>query len=361
MPNSHLSIGSQWLAYATRLLLSACLLMAFNPSAGAVETAKDRCEHAANVDAAIEACSSIIQTDSDHHRLAMAYFNRAGWHLKKDEVDRAAADLSQAIHFEPDFAAALTKRGLVEERLNDLRGARSDFAAALKLPETNSLSVWAHAMARERLAATEAAAKAAGTLNAPPSPPSSSAATSDFWRKPLAQALQECNAKPSVPIKLPGAKAAIELNRCYRGREHLSCMVAALLAEANSIKQDYADIITADYPNLKTLESICQLSPERLVEHAKALQAFRDRWALLRKEYAARLDCTNTVEDSLRNLSLADMSYGADLVKSMVESLRNELTQVSLAQKDVLNLDDKMNAAQKAIENIQQIRGGVCR
>jgi hypothetical protein len=138
-------------------------------------------------------------------------------------------------------------------------------------------------------------------------------------------------------------------------------MVAALLAEANSIKQDYADIIAADYPNLKTLESICQLSPERLVEHAKALQAFRDRWALLRKEYAARLDCTNTVEDSLRNLSLADMSYGADLVKSMVESLRNELTQVSLAQKDVLNLDDKMNAAQKAIENIQQIRGGVCR
>ena len=66
-------------------------------------------------------------------------------------------------------------------------------------------------------------------------------------------------------------------------------------------------------------------------------------------------------KDSLRNLSLADMSYGADLVKSMVKSLRNELTQVSLAQKDVLNLDDKMNAAQKAIENIQQIRGGVCR
>ena len=361
MPNVQLSIGSQWLACTSRLLLSAGLLMAFNLTAGAVETAKDRCEHATNVDAAIEACSSLIQTDTDHHRLAMAYFNRAGWHLKKDEVDRAAADLSQAIRFEPDFAAALTKRGLVEERLNDLRGARTDFAAALKLPETNSLSVWAHAMARERLAATEAAAKAAGVTNAPPPPPSTTAAT-DFWHRPLAQALQECNAKPSVPIKLPGAKgAAIELNRCYRGREHLSCMVAALLAEANSIKQDYAEIVAADYPDLKTLDSICQLSPEKLVEHNKALQMFRDRWALLRKEYAARLDCTNTVEDALRNLSLADMSYGADLVKSMVESLRNELTQVAMAQKDVLNLDDKMNAAQKAIENIQQIRGGVCR
>ena len=122
-------------------------------------------------------------------------------------------------------------------------------------------------------------------------------------------------------------------------------MVAALLAEANSIKQDYADIVSADYPNLKTLDSICQITPDRLVEHAKALQTFRERWALLRKEYAARLECTNSVEDLLRNMSLADMSYGADLVKSMVESFRNELTQVSLAQKDVLNLDDQMNAA----------------
>ncbi len=361
MPKSCLLMGSERLARIACLQVSAVLLLALSLSAHAVESAKDRCERATNVEAAIEACSSIIQTDSDRHRLAMAYFNRAGWLLKKDEVERAAADLSQAIRFEPDFAAALTKRGLVEERLNDLRSARADFAAALKLPETSSLSVWAHAMARERLAATEAAAKATAAANPTPATPSPGAAASDFWRRPLAQALQECNAKPSVPIKLPGAKGAIELNRCYRGRDHLSCMVGALLTEANSIKQDYADIISADYPNLKTLDSICQLSPERLAEHSKALQTFRERWTLLRKEYAARLECTNSVEDSLRNLSLADMSYGADLVKSMVESLRNELTQVSLAQKDVLTLDDKMNAAQKAIEDIVEIRGGVCR
>ncbi|HST12487.1 MAG TPA: hypothetical protein VLL05_19080 [Terriglobales bacterium] len=60
-------------------------------------------------------------------------------------------------------------------------------------------------------------------------------------------------------------------------------------------------------------------------------------------------------------MRLAGMSYGADLVKSMVDSFRNELSQVSLAEKDVLNLDDQMAAAQKAIENISQIRSGVCR
>ncbi len=365
MSKPYVLTGTQWLAQILRLQVAASILLALNLSANALENAAERCERASSIDAAIEACSSIIQTDSDHHRVAMAYFNRAGWHLKKDEISRAASDLSEAIGLEPDFAAALTKRGLLEERLNDLNSARADFAAVLKLPTTNNLSVWAHAMARERLAATEAAAKAAAKAAAPSNPVPAAqtrgAAASEFWRRPLAQALQECNAKPSVVIKLPGAKGDIEINRCYRGREHLSCIIAALLAEANSIKQDYAEIVSADYPNLKTLDSICQITPDRLAEHSKALQTFRERWALLRKEYGARLECTNSVEDSLRNMSLADMSYGADLVKSMVESFRKELSQVSLAEKDVLNLDDQMTAAQKAIENIIQIRSGVCR
>src|SRR5271169_4530466 len=325
MSKSFVSMESQWLARILRLQVSAGLLLALNLSANAVETARDRCERATNAEAAIEACSSAIQTDKDHHRLAMSYFNRAGWYLKKDDVNRAASDLSEAIGLEPDFAAALTKRGLLEERRNDLRSARADFAAVLKLPTTNSLGAWAHAMARERLAATEAAAaKSAAASN--PAPKASDRATSEFWRRPLAQVLQECNAKPP-----------------------------------KSIKQDYADIVSVDYPNLKTLDSICQITPDRLTEHSKALQTFRERWVLLRKEYAARLECTNSVEDSLRNMNLADMSYGADLVKSMVESFRAELTQVSMAQKDVLNLDDQMNAAEKAIENIIQIRSGVCR
>jgi tetratricopeptide (TPR) repeat protein len=329
-------------------------------STSAAETPWQRCERATNVDAAIEACSSVIQTDNDRHRLAMAYFGRAGWYLKKDDVDRAASDFSEAIGLEPDFAAALTKRGLIEERRNDLASARADFAAVLKLPTTNGLSAWAHAMARERLAATEAAAaKSAAISN--PARKDSDRATSEFWRRSLTQALQACSAKPSSSIKLPGAKGAIELNQCYRGREHLSCVVAALLAEANSIKQDYADIVSADYPNLKTLESICRVKLDLLAGHSKALQSFRERFALLRKEYAARLECTNSIEDSLRKMSLADMSYRADLVKSMVESLGDELTRVSMPLKDILNIGDQMNAAEKAIEDIIQIRAAVCR
>ena len=361
MSTSCLSRRRQWLVRVACLPVSAGLLLALNLTANAGDGPKERCEHSTNFDAAIEACSFIIKTDNDRHRLAIAYFNRAGWHLKKDAVDLAASDLSEAISFEPNFAAALTERGLVEERLNNLRGARADYAAVLKLPQTNSSSVWAHTKARERLAAMEAAARTVANLNPAAAAQNPAVPASDFWTRPLAQALQECNAKPAATIKLPGVKGAIELNRCYRGREHRSCMVNALLVEANSIKKEYAEIVSTDYPNLKALDFICQLSPDRLAEHQKAIQTFQNRWALLRKEYAAQLECNNSVEDSLRNLSLADMSYGADVVKSIVESLRNELTELSLAQKDVLNLDDRMNAAQKAIESTIGIRDAVCR
>src|SRR5690242_9439438 len=233
----HVLLQSRWFAWVPL----AGPLLVLGVSAAAADTLWERCERAANVDAGIEACSSVIQTDKDRHRVATAYYIRAGWYLKKDDVNRTASDLSEAIGLEPNFAAALTKRGLVEERLNDLRSARADFASVLKLPTTDNLSAWAHAMARERLAATEAAAAKAAAVSNPPKASdhaSSDLATSEFWRRPLAQTLQECNLKPPVTVKLPGTKGSIELNRCYRGREHLSCTIAALFKEANSIKQD---------------------------------------------------------------------------------------------------------------------------
>ena len=260
MSTSYLTTRCQWLVLVACLPVSAGLLLALNLSASAVDGPKEPCERSTNFDVAIEACSFIIKTDNDRHRLAIAYFNRAGWHLKKDAVDLAASDLNEAISFEPNFAAALTERGLVEERLNNIRGVRADYAAVLKLPQSNSTSVWAHTKARERLAATEATAQTVANMKPTAAVQTPAVRASGFWTRPLAQAIQECDAAPAVTVKLPGVKGAIELNRCYRRREHHFCMVNALLAEANSIKQEYAEIVSADYPHLKALDFICQLS-----------------------------------------------------------------------------------------------------
>jgi hypothetical protein len=68
--------GSQWLARLASLMVAAELL---HLSANAIESTNDGGAPAASIGTAIEACSSIIQTEKDRHRLAAAYFNRAGW------------------------------------------------------------------------------------------------------------------------------------------------------------------------------------------------------------------------------------------------------------------------------------------
>jgi hypothetical protein len=110
LPKSHLSDRSRWLVGVAGLKIAAALLASLNLSANAIESVTARCEHATSVEAAIEACSSIINTDTDRHRLAIAHFNRAGWHLKKDKVDLAASDLNEAIRFELDFAGPSRRR-----------------------------------------------------------------------------------------------------------------------------------------------------------------------------------------------------------------------------------------------------------
>ena len=71
--------GSQWLAKLASLMVAAELLLALHLSANAIESTNDGGDPAASIGTAIEACSSIIQTEKDRHRLAAAYFNRAGW------------------------------------------------------------------------------------------------------------------------------------------------------------------------------------------------------------------------------------------------------------------------------------------
>ena len=347
------------------VLASLGILVALSASAGAIELPHSLCASGQNLDASIEACTTIIDSDHDRRNLSLAHYNRALWYLKKEDYDHTLSDLSDSIRYDPAFPAALARRGLVYEHFNDVQNAQTDFAACLKTPERGPLDRWAHTTARERLASIGGTANATGstesTAAVTPATATPPAASDDSGKKSLAKALEECNSKPAVAISLRGAKGDIQLDHCYRGREHLTCTVAALLNEANSIKQDYAEVIGADYPNVKTLDAICKMTAERLSDHSKAILAFQERWKVLRKEYTARVECTNAVEDSLRNLSLADMSHAADIVKAMIESVRADLAAVSNAQKEVLTIADKAEAAQRSITTIQQVRSAVCR
>ena len=324
-------------------------LLVFPFSAAAVELPVAQCAAEGNLDKAIEDCSTVISGARDNRTLANARYNRAEWYARQGRPEQAISDLTEAIRLQPTFAAAYTRRGLVLELISDQRRARADYASALKLPITDDRSHWAQVTARDHIRDLDRAPL-----------PKTPVVVADNSKQPLLNALDQCNAKAAEAIKLPGAKGEIQLNKCYRSRAQFSCAATTLLNEANSFKQDYAAIAAAEYPNLKSIDQICKIPADRLSDHLRALQSASDRLTALRKEYTAQAECANSIEDSLRNLSLADMPYAAEIMKSMIAAVQDELIPVSNAETDVLNLADRLAAAQKALVMIEKIRGGIC-
>jgi hypothetical protein len=118
----------------------------------------------------------------------------------------------------------------------------------------------------------------------------------------LATELASCDkgTERSEPLRLPGAKGEIKLDRCYRGRDHLVCSFHALLREAKALFNDYGKIVQADYPNLDNVAAVCSLQLDDLAANLKNASAFNARFKILKSEYALRAACASKFEQSLR-------------------------------------------------------------
>jgi len=56
----------------------------------------------------------------------------------------------------------------------------------------------------------------------------------------------------------------VTLDRCYKGHGHLICVFDALIAEAKSLTGSYTPIVDAKYPDVSSVENICQIKPDKL-------------------------------------------------------------------------------------------------
>jgi hypothetical protein len=150
--------------------------------------------------------------------------------------------------------------------------------------------------------------------------------------KSLTEALTACNKLSEGPFTLPGADGDIQLNSCYRGTDHLNCEIDALVAEAKAINQSYKEIADPKYADVSNIDAICRIEPGILAEHLKRAKSFDARWDLLSAQYGKLADCSNLVEDSIRNVVLPDMPRGGDIVKSMIDKIRGTIRRVSESQ-----------------------------
>jgi hypothetical protein len=61
------------------------------------------------------------------------------------------------------------------------------------------------------------------------------------------------------------------------------------------------------------------------------------------------------VEQSFRDVTLTGMTQAPSILKSMIDSIEDDIKGVSAAQAQVAELADKMNSSHKAILTIQKI------
>ena len=178
----------------------------------------------------------------------------------------------------------------------------------------------------------------------------------------LGAALLSCNkeAEGYQPASLPGARGEIKLDQCYRGRDHQVCSFNALLSEAQSLLQDYRKIIEANYPTLGSVEDVCRRTPESLAADLEKATDFAARFHALKAEYDARVNCTNRIEESFRDVTMPDMGQAPSLLKSMIDSIEDDTKGVSAAQAELAELADKVNSSHKAILTIQKIHRAMC-
>jgi hypothetical protein len=160
----------------------------------------------------------------------------------------------------------------------------------------------------------------------------------------LGQALATCDTDAAVQetFALPGLKAEVTLDRCYKGHGHLICVFNALIAEAKSLTDTYTPIVDAKYPDFNSVENICQIKPDNLASHMAGVEDFTKRFAVLKSKYESASKCAINVKQAFRDVVLSDM------------------TRVSDVENQTVDLAAKVEAAKKAMKTIEKIHRAMC-
>ena len=178
----------------------------------------------------------------------------------------------------------------------------------------------------------------------------------------LGQALAACNQDAAVQetFALPGLKGEITLDRCYKGRAHLICVFTALSTEATSLTGTYTKIVDANYPDLNTVDGLCQVNPETLASNIAGSEDFTKRFKELKSQYEAATKCAGNVEQAFKDVSLADMTQPPEILKSMTASIDGDIAKISKVHEQISDLAEKMELANKAMKTVTKIHHAIC-
>jgi hypothetical protein len=178
----------------------------------------------------------------------------------------------------------------------------------------------------------------------------------------LGQALAACDKDGTAQetFALPGLKGEVTLDRCYKGRAHLICVFTALSTEAKSLTRSYTKIVEAKYPEVNSVDGICQLNAESLASDIAGSEDFNKRFAILKLQYESASKCAANVKQAFKDVVLADMTQPPEILKSMTDSIDGDIAKVSEVQSQISELAVKMELSKKAMKTLTKIRRAMC-
>jgi len=179
---------------------------------------------------------------------------------------------------------------------------------------------------------------------------------------PFGGALASCDKQQNEDTKfdLPSAKGEIKLDACYRGRKHLVCRNDAILAEEQSLADDINRILEKNYPNMSSLEAICQVKFEVLARDLASAGEFGKRFVAAKSESEGDTGCARKVRQQIHDLSLPDLTRAQDVQKSLVEVFDQEITRVSSVHERVSGLAAQLEGSERAMAALQKIHRAMC-
>jgi hypothetical protein len=177
----------------------------------------------------------------------------------------------------------------------------------------------------------------------------------------LGRALAACNQDTEKEaFTLPGLKGEVTLDRCYKGRAHLICVFTALSTEVKSLAGTYTKIVSAKYPDLNTVEGVCQVSPQTLAADIVGSEDFAKRFKELQSQYDAAIKCVGNVEQAFRDVSLAGLTKAPEVVQSMTASIDGDVAKTLKVYEQISNLAEKMEQSNKAMKMVTKLHHAMC-
>jgi hypothetical protein len=172
---------------------------------------------------------------------------------------------------------------------------------------------------------------------------------------------QQCStSNDPTEFALPGARGDVKLDRCYRGRDQLSCEFNLLIGEAKSILENYKRIVDAHYPDIQDMRALCGIDAGTLAIDVEKAREFAERFKDLKAQYEARSGCARRVGQSLKEVTLADLTQASNLLKSIMDNLDAELKAVADVEGQVAEFGEKMAVSQRAMITLQKVHQVIC-